>query len=206
MSKLYNTLQQIKRNETYTVQQQSAVSPDGDRGGKGRLKFGVGLLFVAVVAIIIYLVIPYVNKPTGISDSASVNKSIPGALQTADSQSQTKVPIQTSSVDVGSSTLNAPSSQDLTSLNNTAVKYIQQQDHWRGLYYLKQAMGIKPQRIEPIINTAVVLTELGLYGPAAHYFNEAYKLDPEHSDLRKNLAIIAQANVMEGPFMDSLYR
>lgn len=204
MSKLYNTLQQIRRNETYGVQNKNGVSPGGPAKGKGRQKAGVGLLLAACVALIIYLALPFFNKPTGHSDSASVNQSVP-VVQHPEFQSQiakTSIPAQTSSVDAGTAAQSAPSAKDLASLNNTGVKYVQKQDHWKGLYYLKKALEIKPQRIEPLINTAVALTELGLYGPAAHYFNEAYKLDPDHSGLRENIAVIAQANIMEGPFME----
>lgn len=82
-------------------------------------------------------------------------------------------------------------------LNNIATYYIYHQQYWKGLTFLDRGLAMQPRSSELLINYAVALTEMGLYGAAAKYYEKAYDIDPAHPALAENLEIIKQAKIME---------
>jgi Flp pilus assembly protein TadD len=81
---------------------------------------------------------------------------------------------------------------------------IQENQHWRGIYFLEQARKEQPERPEALINMAVALAELGLRAPAQRLFSEAHALAPNHPLLRQNLDLLGQAGFFEEQWLSSL--
>lgn len=81
---------------------------------------------------------------------------------------------------------NKKNSEEVEDLNDRGVKLILNRHPWEGMYYLDKAIQKNPQRIIPMVNMAVVLTDLGLNRPAARYLEMARKIDPNHPWLKKN--------------------
>lgn len=95
--------------------------------------------------------------------------------------------------------VSSPSSQssELVEANNTAVAYIRNRDHWRGIYLLTSLVERSPGRVEPLINLGVALAEVGLWEPAQEYLSRAKTLDPRHPLLVKNITILKQAGLFD---------
>jgi len=92
----------------------------------------------------------------------------------------------------------APGQQSkLEETNNIAVAYIRNHDHWRAVYLLTSLVERYPDRIEPLINLGVALSEVGLWEPAQEYLSRARALDPKHPLLLKNIAILKQAGLFD---------
>jgi len=89
-------------------------------------------------------------------------------------------------------------------LNDTGIALIQENQHWRGIYYLEQARKQQPERPEALINMAVALAELGLRAPAQRLFSEAHALAPNHPLLRQNLDLLEQADFFDPQWRSSL--
>ena len=89
-------------------------------------------------------------------------------------------------------------------LNNAGLALIQDNQPWRGIYFLEQARKQQPERPEALINMAVVLAELGLRAPAKRLFSEAHALAPNHPLLRKNLDLLVQADFFDSQWLSSL--
>ena len=89
-------------------------------------------------------------------------------------------------------------------LNDKGIALIQENQHWRGIYYLEQARKQQPERPEALINMAVALAELGLRAPAQRLFSEAHALAPNHPLLRQNLDLLEQADFFDPQWRSSL--
>jgi Flp pilus assembly protein TadD len=89
----------------------------------------------------------------------------------------------------------------MTSLNNQGVRLISKSEYWQGIYYLNKAHALSPQSIEPLVNMAVALMELGLTAPANRFFQEALTLDPNNTKLRDNLALAAQTGTLHNSLL-----
>jgi Flp pilus assembly protein TadD len=89
-------------------------------------------------------------------------------------------------------------------LNDTGIALVQENQHWRGIYFLEQARKQQPERPEALINMAVALAELGLRAPAKRLFSEAHALAPNHPLLRRNLDLLGQADFFNGHWLSSL--
>ena len=57
---------------------------------------------------------------------------------------------------------------------------------WPGIFLFKQAMDLDQSRIEPVMNMAVTLDEIGLSRPAAKYLAMVEVMDPDYPPLRIN--------------------
>lgn len=71
-------------------------------------------------------------------------------------------------------------------LNAQGVALIARKRTWEGMHYLEQAIQLEPSQIVPIINMAVVLSEMGFDRPAERYLGMAQALNPNHPWLKKN--------------------
>ena len=71
-------------------------------------------------------------------------------------------------------------------LNDRGVDLVLQKQYWPGIFLFKQAMDLDHSRIEPVMNMAVTLDEVGLSRPAARYLAMAEAMDPDYPPLRIN--------------------
>lgn len=76
--------------------------------------------------------------------------------------------------------------QDPVQLNRLGVALVAKKKLWEGVAAFDQAIQRDPSGIIPIINMAVVLTEMGLTRPAERYVAMAEVLQPNNSWLQKN--------------------
>lgn len=75
-------------------------------------------------------------------------------------------------------------------LNDKGVELILKKKYWQGLYLFKKAIDLDNTRIEPHLNMAIALKEVGLIRPAGRYLKEAERIDEENPILLKNYAVI----------------
>ena len=73
-------------------------------------------------------------------------------------------------------------------LNAAGVALVMKKKLWEGMYLFDRAIHLDSSQIVPIINMAVVLTNLGLSRPAARYIAMAEAIDPKHPWLRQNFS------------------
>jgi tetratricopeptide (TPR) repeat protein len=75
---------------------------------------------------------------------------------------------------------------EVKDLNDKGVDLVLQQQYWPAIFLFKQAMELDRSRIEPVVNMAATLDEIGLSLPAARYLAMAEAMDPNYSLLRIN--------------------
>jgi tetratricopeptide (TPR) repeat protein len=198
MSKLFDTLNKIQTNETYTPTPGGLQSPPRKKGNR----IIVVLVVLAVTAVVVFLALQNMNtfKLPQIAEKqpASTPVAANQAISTSDrNDSPKQVYIQ--GVQGGPETI-TPVSDDILArmvqLNNQGVRLMARSDHWQGIYYFNKAHTLSPQSVEPIINMAVALMELGLTAPANRFFQEAITLDPNNGRLKDNLAMAARLGVL----------
>jgi hypothetical protein len=79
-----------------------------------------------------------------------------------------------------------PVKDEVSVLNDQGVDLVLKKQYWPGVFLFKQAIELNRSRIEPIMNMAVTLDEMGLSRPAARYLAMAEAMDPEYPPLRIN--------------------
>jgi len=83
-----------------------------------------------------------------------------------------------------------PVTDEVMTLNDKGVDLVLKKQYWPGIFLFKQAMELDQGRIEPVVNMAVTLDEIGLSRPSARYLAMAEMMSPEYAPLqiiRKNL-------------------
>ena len=83
-----------------------------------------------------------------------------------------------------------PVKDEVIVLNDQGVDLVLKKQYWPGIFLFKQAMDLDQSRIEPVVNMAVTLDEIGLSRPAARYLAKAEAMDPNYSPLRINRQIM----------------
>ena len=184
MSKLFNTLEQIRRNESYQVSGSGANS-SSNKDSEAKRKKALFILTVAVACFaVIYFVAPLIMNSNKSADSQKSNASPTAVVQ---------------GKPAATSTVLLPAGNP-AELNNIAAQLIEKDDHWRGIYLLESITSKSPEMVEPFINLSVALAELGLFEPAKRYLKEAMRLDPENQALLDNLTVLIEAGVIDGSF------
>ena len=225
MSKLYNTLEQIRVNEVCrTSGRNHASGRDQKIRRKGRqvlclLVLAAGLVVLLNFALpVIPTYLPYQKILTAKIGTDQDSSSLPWSNKSAGYRTLSQVPERVPPIGPEPHSMEEQQSraesieiatkenQKLITLINRGAGCIQKQEYWKGLYYLDQARKMQPQRIEPLINSAVALAELGLYELAVQYFNEARSIDPEHPLLKENLAILSKYGIAEENLFPSMAR
>lgn len=79
-----------------------------------------------------------------------------------------------------------PVKDEVMILNDKGVDLVLQKQYWPGIFLFKQAMDLDHSRIEPVMNIAVTLDEIGLSRPAARYLAMAETMNPDYPPLRIN--------------------
>jgi len=220
VSKLYNTLEKIRTGEQDGLfKKKSAstkgVSPDANKGGKRRIVL-LGAPVILILVLFVFFAWPKRKEATppvlapavtanAVATDAAAPIAAPGhptkpAPRTDASQKLPPAPpVALAAPQIG------PGGSDLyQQLNEKGLALIQDNQYWRGIYYLEQARKQQPERPEALINMAVALAELGLRAPAKRLFSEAHALAPNHPLLRKNLELLEQADFFDPQWLASL--
>jgi hypothetical protein len=79
-----------------------------------------------------------------------------------------------------------PVKDEVMVLNDKGVDLVLQKQYWPGIFLFKQAMDLDHSRIEPVMNMAVTLDEIGLSRPSARYLAMAETMNPDYPPLRIN--------------------
>ena len=200
MSKLFNTLEKISRNESVKVSTGVA-----SKAAKPRIKFekhqGAGIVILVVGLIILaYLLVPKstnhksttqpVTPETAAQNTTEMTTPQISAPLTAESPAASQEKVTNSESTPGNE-------REFASLVNQGAELIEKRDYWRGLYLLNKANELQPDRLEPLVNSVVALAELGHRELAVSYLNKAEKLAPGHPALQENRLILSQAGVEE---------
>ncbi|HEX9716237.1 MAG TPA: tetratricopeptide repeat protein [Desulfurivibrionaceae bacterium] len=200
MSRLYNTLEKIRTGEPGAFSQKKSAPAKGmgqqaDPSKRRRIIL-LGASALLALALIVFFSGPKrkdANPP--LTTDAVTPARMPDHPTAPAPQLLPPVPSASSPMAPG----------DLyRQLNDTGVALIQENQHWRGIYYLEQARKQQPERPEALINMAVALAELGLRAPAKRLFSEAHALAPNHPLLRQNLDLLGQADFFNGQWLSSL--
>lgn len=189
MSKLFDTLEQIRRNESYQVSAGIHKKLPADAGRPWAFR----RILILVAMIGFAAVFASQLKFTGQERryAAPVDSAGPGVTVT-------------SPVVVPPSAYREPEDlegQDVVSINNLAVKHVENHDHWRGIYMLSNILARDPDNVEATINISTALAELGLTEPAKRYLRQALALDRNNPDLQNNIAILKKAGVLGKDFL-----
>lgn len=78
-----------------------------------------------------------------------------------------------------------PVTDEVTILNDKGVDLVLKKQFWPAIFLFKQAMELDHKRIEPVVNMAVTLDEIGLSCPSARYLAMAEMMNPEYAPLQR---------------------
>ena len=213
VSKLYNTLEKIRAGEQGGLSKKKSPANGIGQGTDKSKKLRIALLGASAVLALALVVFFSGPKPKDANPPAATNAAtnaaapaqitdrpaLPAASQTDASPKPPPAP------PIPSAASPAGTGNDLyRQLNDTGLALIEENQHWRGIYYLEQARKQQPERPEALINMAVALAELGLRAPAKRLFSEAHALAPNHPLLRQNLEIMGQADFFDHEWLSSL--
>ncbi len=217
MSKLYNTLEQIRRHEMPVIADDSTVSGNSRIGLQRNRKIIGTLVIIVGAAVLLYLNLPALSKylpdsfnanskqtaitavpsqePTSLIQDNGIDYSLP--LNEQQSMTASSKPLEGLNSQNSQTRNNSVKNQNFVSLVNIGVEQIRKFEYWKGLHALNEARKLDPERIEPVINMAVALAELGFYELAIHYLGEASIINPNHPRLKENLSILADAGLID---------
>ncbi len=194
MSQLIDTLKRIRNFKPFQLAENNRTRLKKSRLGQKKYKLTVILLsaFVGIGFL-------YINMPLFLDRSDKIN-----LFQGQKSRVVQKQPasVQAASIEPVHPAQYNQTEQEMIKLNNQGVLLVQKQDYWNGIYYLEQARKMQPDQVEPLLNQAVAFCEMGLYGTALNLLEQAHHLTPHHPFLRRNLAILAQADIFDGPLIE----
>lgn len=218
VSRLYNTLEKIRTGEQSGFSEKKSAPAKGiglnaDKSGKRRIVL-LGASAMLGLALVVFFAGPKRKdtKPPVTAPAVATDAAAPGRMpdHPAEPAPQADAPPKLPpappvSPPVSLAAAPTGTGNDLyRQLNDTGLALIQENQHWRGIYYLEQARRQQPERPEALINMAVALAELGLRAPAKRLFSEAHALAPNHPLLRKNLELLGQADFFDPHWLSSL--
>jgi tetratricopeptide (TPR) repeat protein len=211
VSRLYNTLEKIRIGEPGGFSKKKSApakgfDPSAEKSRKRRLAL-LGASAILGLALAVFFAGPKnrTAKPPVITGTATA-PTFP--TDAAAPTRTTDTPAEPAPQAVASKTAPSPPPASLVispsgtadlyqQLNDTGIALIQENQHWRGIYYLEAARKQQPERPEALINMAVALAELGLRAPAKRLFSEAHALAPNHPLLRQNIDLLGQADFFD---------
>ncbi len=211
MSKLFDTLERIRENEEAQPRRPAGQATRHTPPGRRRLVLW-GIFCSAIAGLLLLILSTDFSLPLKPDNHPAPAKpaAAPAAPQVAAGRPETTRAVNPLTRETRDQWQNKLTDTGLTPgqratlLNNIAAYYILDRQYWRGLSYLDQTIRLAPEAAEPLINYGVALTELGLYGVAIDYFDRAYRLNPSHPMLVKNIALLARNEIM-GERLLSLY-
>jgi len=214
LSKLFDTLEQIRENESYRPPE-SAVTKLTNTDPPKKRPLRALIMFACIAGLVGYIFLSDVRNsifpPAGKKDAATITEQAapvpsvdvgPGrslqagpvaesgqsVLYTSDSLAVWQKELQSSEI--------LPERKSVL-LNNIGAYYIFHQHYWKGLSFLDEALHIQPRSVEMLVNYAVALAELNLMGAAGVYLEKAFQIDPENPALKRNLALLQGARIVE---------
>ncbi len=196
MSKLLDTLEKISKNEDVSRQPGGKTgSSTGDTSRKTSIKSVTVMAFI-IIALSIYGAQPYITKYINKINAKNSPRRIK-AVKAPQKQKVKVVPYNTPKSRKTRITANK-NTESFVRFNQLAIRYIHKNQPWKGIYYFQKARAVAPNRIEPLVNAAVVYAELGYYPKAVKFFEKAYRINPDFPPLRENLKILSRANLLKG--------
>ncbi len=215
MSKLYNTLEKIRTGEQGGFSEKKSPPAKGfglnaDKSGNRRIVL-LGASALLALALVVFFAgprrkdakapvfAPAVTANTVTSTRGPNSPAEPTPQEDLSPKLPPAPPASLTATPLGSG------GNDLyQQLNDKGLALIQENQHWRGIYYLERARKQQPNRPEALINMAVALAELGLRAPAKRLFSEAHTLAPNHPLLHKNLELLEQADFFDPQWLSAL--
>ena len=79
--------------------------------------------------------------------------------------------------------------EDPLALNEMGVSLVLKKKFWEGIHCFEKAIRLDPSGVIPIINMAMVLTDMGLNRPAERYVAMAKTINPDHVWLQRNFGV-----------------
>ncbi len=189
MSRLFDTLEEIHKNER-------AASPARGPAGKGKTGQPAGrrrlqVLLLLLAGCLLLAVAVYLPKrlPVLPGRLPTLSQAVPPATETLRPDAAVTEPVSAP----------RPLPADWAELNRLGLQALQNNNSWLGIFYLTRARELAPGRLEPALNLAVALAREGLYGPASRFFEEAAAIDPRHPDLVESLEALRSSGVTPVP-------
>jgi tetratricopeptide (TPR) repeat protein len=222
VSKLFDTLEQIRKNES--PQANGSKKAPVSRTKKKRINTRTIsiILIPALLGMGIYFSLPHISgfiqqnltrvkqqkqlkTSPAETQKATVEPSAPAKSQVAKVPEQIKPANQTlaqktpavDAVKPKLSTQTSTAFQQFVFYNNKGTDLIANEQYWEGISYLDKSAKLQPNRVEPLINIGVALAELGLYGPASRYLKKALEVDPNHRKAIENIQLLTEAGLLD---------
>ncbi|MEA3547031.1 MAG: hypothetical protein U9R66_05145 [Thermodesulfobacteriota bacterium] len=197
MSKLFETLEKIQQNEPALALAGPHISADGTETKKKQWQRLLPVLLLTAAVVLIGSVYAVRHQPVSIIQVK--NDILPTKERNDTERPPPELNVVENSQLLSHELQSRTAFQQMVDLNNQGTRFLAKNRYWQGIYYFDQARKIQPQSVEPLINLAVALSELGLAGPANRFFTEARKIDPDHPGLQENLIIAAKKGILHGP-------
>lgn len=195
MSKLYDTLEKIQEQETDTTPAHKAFTPPPARRTSRLVPLLAGVLLVIALVVASYT-LPLVNKDVS-RQQKKAESSRPAEQQALSSRISQPGP------QVAEEEKRDDQAQG-EYFNNHAVRLNAEGETWIALYYLDKASRVAPERPEPLINMALILTQMDLGFPAGRFFKKAHQLDPKSEYLRQAMELAIAKQVLPPDFHKTL--
>ncbi len=171
MSKLFETLEKIRENEARPA---DGVRTGGRGGNSLRQKHRFFLLSSIITVLVVAVLWTYAGRVSHHRSHETTSlKSAPGINIQPPRKTIAPAPVH-----------------DPASLNLKACRLVNEKKYWPAIILFQKANRLAPRRPEPLINMAVALSELGLFGPAMEKFHLAAAIAPDNPALIRNLEII----------------
>ncbi len=195
MSKLFDTLEKIQEKEASSPPAEESRSPRPAKKTGRYFPFLLGLtIIVAMMAAGQYL--PVFKK------SLSRPPQKPQTTSQATTPAQKPQPSYAASQTDQGDKLAGPAQVEY--FNNHAVALTEKGDAWAALYYFDKASKLAPTQPEPLINMAVILSQMDLGFPAGRIFKQAYQLAPENEHLLQAIELAIAEHVLPPDFYETI--
>jgi tetratricopeptide (TPR) repeat protein len=194
VSKLFNTLEQIRRNEDIAVAGPATLSSAKPKfhWRKGQ---GAGVIILILGLIVLgYLLAPRSTslKPEGMLTRQDIGSTVNNRQTETIAEAGNTQPADPAPPP----TIEAGTEQEFIALVNRGTEYIEKGNYWQALYILDKAQQMQPQRLEPLLNAVVALVDLGLYELAVDYLDRAEGINPNDPLIKENRIILTRAGIL----------
>ncbi len=195
MSKLFDTLEKIQDQEDTSPRAEQAATPSAPRKTGRYFPFLVGLTaIVAIIAVGKYLPI-FTKGPAQQPDRVQTSRP---ATTPAN-----RPPISHAASQAARGE-NLPTQARIEYFNNHAVDLTKKGDAWAALYYFDKAGKLAPEQPEPLINMAIILSQMDLGFPASRIFTKAYQLAPDNDHLLQAIELAIAEQVLPPDFYETI--
>ncbi len=223
MSKLFDTLEQIRKNEAAKASGPNTIPVSKSKKKKLTPRTISFIVIPIFLGVVIYVSLPYLSaivqqnisrlpkqeqsrttiEPVPKVETKAATPSKPQTVATAKQAKPNTPPTTPAKSSPVSASKPASKSQanstlqQFVSFNNKGTELISNNQYWEGIRYLNKAAELQPKSVEPLINIGVALSELGLYGPALRYFKKALEIDPNNQTTLDNITLLTEAGLLD---------